>query len=168
MAILAPTRGRVLRGATRRAGGARAGPATALPTARELEFRAAHAAARDAVHTPLDPAAVRAALPRPVDGARGGSRPPPDRATYLQRPDLGRRLAAGPALPGRDADLAHRARRRALAAGGARARRRCGHRAARPRLARLVGGAGRARRPGAGGARGRDRGRRWGCAPSSS
>jgi ethanolamine ammonia-lyase small subunit len=30
----------------------------------------------------------------------------PDRATYLQRPDLGRRLAAGTSLPRADADLA--------------------------------------------------------------
>ncbi|MGY1593317.1 ethanolamine ammonia-lyase subunit EutC [Geodermatophilus sp. SYSU D00708] len=85
----------------------------ALPTARELEFRAAHAAARDAVHQPLDPAAVRAAL----DSALREARLPGvevvevhsaagDRATYLQRPDLGRQLAAGTELPRADADLA--------------------------------------------------------------
>ncbi|SDC75514.1 Ethanolamine ammonia-lyase light chain [Geodermatophilus telluris] len=93
----------VLRTATRaRVALGRAGDA--LPTARELEFRAAHAAARDAVHQPLDPAAVRAALPGhellEVHSAA------PDRATYLQRPDLGRQLAEGTSLPRTDADLA--------------------------------------------------------------
>jgi ethanolamine ammonia-lyase small subunit len=102
----------VLRSATRaRVALGRAGDA--LPTARELEFRAAHAAARDAVHQPLDPGAVRAALDRTlaaaglpgvevveVHSAAG------DRATYLQRPDLGRQLAPGTELPRADADVA--------------------------------------------------------------
>jgi ethanolamine ammonia-lyase small subunit len=93
----------VLRGATRaRVALGRAGDA--LPTARELEFRVAHAAARDAVHQPLDAAVVRSALPGhellEVHSAA------PDRATYLQRPDLGRELAEGTTLPRTDADLA--------------------------------------------------------------
>jgi ethanolamine ammonia-lyase small subunit len=93
----------VLRGATRaRVALGRAGDG--LPTARELEFRAAHAVARDAVHTPLDVQAVRSGLPGlevlEVHSAA------PDRATYLQRPDLGRRLADGTSLPAGSYDLA--------------------------------------------------------------
>jgi ethanolamine ammonia-lyase small subunit len=93
----------VLRGATRaRVALGRAGDG--LPTARELEFRAAHAAARDAVHTPLDAAVVRAGLPgREVLEVRSAA---PDRATYLQRPDLGRRLADGASLPTGSCDVA--------------------------------------------------------------
>jgi len=104
MAISAPTDPwGVLRSATRaRVALGRAGDA--LPTARELEFRVAHAAARDAVHMPLDPDVVRAGLPGhellEVHSAAG------DRATYLQRPDLGRQLADGTDLPRTDADLA--------------------------------------------------------------
>ena len=102
----------VLRSATRaRVALGRAGDA--LPTARELEFRAAHAAARDAVHQPLDPAVVRAALDSALDGTALPGREllevhsaAPDRATYLQRPDLGRQLAEGTSLPRADADLA--------------------------------------------------------------
>ncbi|SEO38338.1 ethanolamine ammonia-lyase subunit EutC [Trujillonella endophytica] len=76
----------------------------ALPTGRELEFRAAHAAARDAVHAPLDPGVLLAALPgREVLEVRSAA---PDRATYLQRPDLGRQLADGTSLPATGADLA--------------------------------------------------------------
>jgi ethanolamine ammonia-lyase small subunit len=92
----------VLRGATRaRVALGRAGDG--LPTARELEFRAAHAAARDAVHTPLDPAVVAAGLPGlEVLEVRSAA---PDRTTYLQRPDLGRRLADGTALPAGAHDL---------------------------------------------------------------
>jgi ethanolamine ammonia-lyase small subunit len=93
----------VLRAATRaRVALGRAGDA--LPTARELEFRAAHAAARDAVHQQLDPDLVRTQLPG-VELLEVHSAAP-DRATYLQRPDLGRQLAAGTELPRTGADLA--------------------------------------------------------------
>ncbi|WP_340377322.1 ethanolamine ammonia-lyase subunit EutC [Streptomyces sp. SS7] len=64
----------------------------ALPTRHRLELQAAHAAARDAVHAPFVPATVAAALPGlPTVRVRSAAR---DRLTYLQRPDLGRRLEA--------------------------------------------------------------------------
>lgn len=89
-----------LRAATRaRVALGRAGDA--LPTARLLELRAAHAAARDAVHTPLDPALLDLG-----DGVLEVRSAAPDRATYLQRPDLGRRLAEGTELPRGEWDLA--------------------------------------------------------------
>ena len=92
----------VLRSATRaRVALGRAGDA--LPTARELEFRAAHAAARDAVHSPLDVDRLRADAGGEVLVVASAA---PDRATYLQRPDLGRLLAEGTALPRTGADLA--------------------------------------------------------------
>ena len=97
----------VLRGATRaRVALGRAGDG--LPTGRWLEFRAAHAAARDAVHTALDGGLVRAALTAAgvtLDVLEVHSRAP-DRATYLQRPDLGRRPADGTDLPAGECDLA--------------------------------------------------------------
>lgn len=63
---------------------------SALPTRHRLELQAAHAAARDAVHSPFDPGTVAAGLPgTPVVRVRSEA---PDRLTYLQRPDLGRRL----------------------------------------------------------------------------
>ncbi|MEU9666020.1 ethanolamine ammonia-lyase subunit EutC [Streptomyces bobili] len=63
---------------------------SALPTRHRLELQAAHAAARDAVHSPFDPDEVAARLPGlPVIRVRSAA---PDRLTYLQRPDLGRRL----------------------------------------------------------------------------
>ncbi|MER5432099.1 ethanolamine ammonia-lyase subunit EutC [Streptomyces sp. NPDC002588] len=69
----------------------------ALPTRHRLELQAAHAAARDAVHSPFEPHAVAAALPGlPTVRVRSAA---PDRLTYLQRPDLGRRLE--------DTDRAH-------------------------------------------------------------
>jgi ethanolamine ammonia-lyase small subunit len=66
-------------------------------TATQLEFQLAHARARDAVHVPLDAAALQQALRDAWPG------PPPvlahsaaaDRHVYLQRPDLGRRLDDG-------------------------------------------------------------------------
>lgn len=79
-----------LRAATpARIGLGRAG--NAVPTGELLAFGAAHAAARDAVHLPLDVESVVAELqdlgigtPLLVASAA------PDRATYLTRPDLGR------------------------------------------------------------------------------
>ncbi len=70
----------------------------ALPTSELLEFRAAHAAARDAVHRELDVVA----LTQQVEHANLGSplivqSRARDRGEYLRRPDLGR-------LP---TDLAH-------------------------------------------------------------
>jgi ethanolamine ammonia-lyase small subunit len=60
-----------------------------LATAPLLDFRLAHAQARDAVHTALDEPALLAQLPPPVLVVASQA---PDRATYLRRPDLGRRL----------------------------------------------------------------------------
>ncbi|MFJ2818596.1 ethanolamine ammonia-lyase subunit EutC [Streptomyces sp. NPDC087294] len=65
---------------------------TALPTRHRLELQAAHAAARDAVHSPFAPDTVAAGLAgTPTVRVRSAA---PDRLTYLQRPDLGRRLDA--------------------------------------------------------------------------
>lgn len=64
-----------------------------LPTAPHLAFQLAHARARDAVHAALDVAGVTreiAALGHEVIAAASRAA---DRATYLQRPDLGRRLS---------------------------------------------------------------------------
>jgi ethanolamine ammonia-lyase small subunit len=65
-----------------------------LPTHEVLAFSLAHAQARDAVHTPFDAQGVADAIAAlglatlPADSAA------PDRAVYLRRPDLGRRLCA--------------------------------------------------------------------------
>ncbi|MGU3466294.1 ethanolamine ammonia-lyase subunit EutC [Methylobacterium sp. C33D] len=62
----------------------------ALPMRPMLDFQLAHAQARDAVHAALDIEALGAALaPLPVLRVHSAA---PDRATYLRRPDLGRRL----------------------------------------------------------------------------
>jgi ethanolamine ammonia-lyase small subunit len=62
----------------------------ALPTRAMLEFQLAHARARDAVYDELEPERLGALLPghdiRIVHSRAA------DRQTYLQRPDLGRRL----------------------------------------------------------------------------
>ncbi len=63
-----------------------------LPTAEVLAFAAAHAQARDAVHTPLDSAALCAALQAEGWATLALASRAADRATYLRRPDLGRRL----------------------------------------------------------------------------
>lgn len=66
-----------------------------LPTAEWLRLAEAHALARDAVHTPLDVAALVAGLGEQAFAPAVVASAAPDRATYLRRPDLGRRLAAG-------------------------------------------------------------------------
>jgi len=60
-----------------------------LPTAAHLAFQAAHAAARDAVHTELDIDLFAAELGFAPRVARSAC---PDRRSYLLRPDLGRML----------------------------------------------------------------------------
>jgi len=68
-----------------------------LPTTPQLEFQLAHARARDAVHHELDTDILQQAVTGlqlveqcvVVESSAG------NRATYLQRPDLGRRLSSG-------------------------------------------------------------------------
>ncbi|KXO99374.1 Ethanolamine ammonia-lyase light chain (plasmid) [Tsukamurella tyrosinosolvens] len=82
----------------------------ALPTRRVLEFAAAHAAARDAVHQPLDAADLVArardlGIGEPVVVTSRAA----DRGEYLRRPDLGRApadLSALPTVPDGAADVA--------------------------------------------------------------
>lgn len=62
----------------------------ALPTTPMLDFQHAHARARDAVHAPLDTDLLRREL-GDLQAVTVSSRAP-DRATFLQRPDLGRSL----------------------------------------------------------------------------
>jgi len=78
-----------------------------LPTAAMLDFQAAHARARDAVHQPLDVAGLLAQLGGPSAAISVASRAA-DRAAYLRNPGLGRRLAetdAAKLVPG-DYDVA--------------------------------------------------------------
>src|SRR5437868_6653905 len=58
-----------------------------LPTRELLAFQLAHARARDAAHHDLDLGCFRALDPIFLTSEA------PDRLTYLQRPDLGRRLS---------------------------------------------------------------------------
>ena len=68
-----------------------------LPTTPQLEFQLAHARARDAVHHELNVDIVQQAVMGlqfveqcvVVESSAG------NRATYLQRPDLGRKLSSG-------------------------------------------------------------------------
>jgi len=68
---------------------------TSLPTAELLRFAAAHAAARDAVHLPLDVDALLAELRASGQAATAVASRAGSRAEYLTRPDLGRQLAPG-------------------------------------------------------------------------
>lgn len=61
---------------------------TSLPSAAQLDFQYAHAQARDAVHLAFDSAGLAAQWPQSLTLHSSAA----DRHTYLQRPDLGRRL----------------------------------------------------------------------------
>jgi ethanolamine ammonia-lyase small subunit len=83
-----------------------------LPTAELLDFALAHAAARDAVHAELDVEALKRDVAPVGMPCVELSTTAPDRATYLQRPDLGRRLDEASRL--RLADSARSTRHPAL------------------------------------------------------
>lgn len=65
-----------------------------LPTAAHLGFQLAHAQARDAVHLPLDALGVAQSIEALGLATLQLHSAAQDRNTYLQRPDLGRRLDA--------------------------------------------------------------------------
>lgn len=94
-----------LRAHTRsRIGLGRAGDA--LNTAAVLDLSAAHAAARDAVHSAVDIDAVVAGLREHVSDVSIVASQAPDRSTYLRRPDLGRLPDDLSALPKSSPDIA--------------------------------------------------------------
>jgi ethanolamine ammonia-lyase small subunit len=64
------------------------------PTGPHLDFQLAHAQARDAVHRPFDAESVSGALAEAGIQSVQVHSAAADRGTYLQRPDLGRRLDA--------------------------------------------------------------------------
>ncbi|MEA3119784.1 MAG: ethanolamine ammonia-lyase small subunit [Paraburkholderia sp.] len=64
-----------------------------LPTAPLLAFNLSHAQARDAVHHPLDAQLLHAQLQASGFASLDVHSAAPDRAHYLRRPDLGRRLS---------------------------------------------------------------------------
>lgn len=68
-----------------------------LPTAPQLAFQLAHAQARDAVHLPLDVAALTAQLQQQgicaAEDVLQVQSAATDRLVYLQRPDFGRKLS---------------------------------------------------------------------------
>lgn len=65
-----------------------------LPTREVLKLGLAHARARDAVHAAADFEALRAGVVASGRNAVEVESAAPDRATYLRRPDFGRRLSA--------------------------------------------------------------------------
>jgi ethanolamine ammonia-lyase small subunit len=82
-----------------------------VPTAAHLAFQQAHAEARDAVQAPLDVDALLAGLRALGEAPLRVRSRAADRAVYLQRPDLGRRLDEADAqelqaLPSAPTDLA--------------------------------------------------------------
>jgi ethanolamine ammonia-lyase small subunit len=65
---------------------------SSLPTVPMLAFQLSHARARDAVHQPLDVAALHAAFNAAGFETLDVESAAPDREHYLRRPDLGRKL----------------------------------------------------------------------------
>lgn len=75
---------------------------TSLPTSAQLDFQFAHAQARDAVHLPFDHAGLSAQLSERGRETLLLHSAATDRNSYLQRPDLGRKLSVTSAQSLRD------------------------------------------------------------------
>lgn len=80
-----------------------------LPTNEVLSFQLAHAQARDAVHLPFDRQAIAAQIAAEGWPLLEVESAAPDRAHYLRRPDLGRRLAPASAEALREYQQSQRA-----------------------------------------------------------
>ena len=80
---------------------------TSLPTSAQLDFQFAHAQARDAVHLAFDHQGIRAQLTERGHESLLLHSAASDRNSYLQRPDLGRRLDDASAQVLQDYAAAH-------------------------------------------------------------
>jgi ethanolamine ammonia-lyase small subunit len=80
---------------------------TSMPTSAQLDFQYAHAQARDAVHLPFDSAGLSAQLAERGRASLLLHSAATDRNSYLQRPDLGRKLSDESAQTLRDYALAN-------------------------------------------------------------
>lgn len=80
---------------------------TSLPTRAQLDFQYAHAQARDAVHLPFDHAGLSAKLTERQRDSLLLHSAAADRNSYLQRPDLGRKLSDQSAQTLREYAQAH-------------------------------------------------------------
>ena len=80
---------------------------TSLPTSAQLDFQFAHAQARDAVHLPFDHAGLSAQLGEHGRESLLLHSAAVDRNSYLQRPDLGRKLSDESAQALREHAAAH-------------------------------------------------------------
>ncbi|WP_237885383.1 ethanolamine ammonia-lyase subunit EutC [Pseudomonas sp. PGPR40] len=80
---------------------------TSMPTSAQLDFQYAHAQARDAVHLPFDHIELRSQLAERGRESLLLHSAATDRNSYLQRPDLGRKLSDVSAQTLRDYALTH-------------------------------------------------------------
>jgi ethanolamine ammonia-lyase small subunit len=80
---------------------------TSMPTSAQLDFQYAHAQARDAVHLPFDSAGLSSQLAERGRASLLLNSAATDRNSYLQRPDLGRKLSDESAQTLRDYALAN-------------------------------------------------------------
>ncbi|KJZ63732.1 ethanolamine ammonia-lyase [Pseudomonas fluorescens] len=80
---------------------------TSMPTSAQLDFQYAHAQARDAVHLPFDHVGLSSQLAERGRASLLLHSAAADRNSYLQRPDLGRKLSDESAQTLRDYALAN-------------------------------------------------------------
>ena len=80
---------------------------TSMPTSAQLDFQYAHAQARDAVHLPFDHMGLSSKLAERGRESLLLHSAATDRNSYLQRPDLGRKLSDESAQTLRDYALSH-------------------------------------------------------------